>query len=100
MNCPNCGAENMRTTETFKAPEETVRTKQCQVCKWKYTSRETISEDIVIPAAVRNLKSKRKPVPLFLQQQSEQSNLYQTSPRSEGQAKTTNDGAHNRQSTE
>jgi transcriptional regulator NrdR family protein len=59
MNCPNCNAENMRTTETFKMPCETVRTKMCQVCKWKYTSRETISEDIVIPAAVRNLKSKR-----------------------------------------
>jgi len=100
MNCPNCNAENMRTTETFKMPCETVRTKQCQVCKWKYTSRETISEDIVIPAAVRNLKSKRKPVPLFLQRQSEQSSLYQTSPRSEGQAETTIDGAHSRQSTE
>jgi transcriptional regulator NrdR family protein len=59
MNCPNCNAENMRTTETFKLPTETVRTKMCQVCKWKFTSRETISEDIVIPASVRNLKSKR-----------------------------------------
>lgn len=96
MNCPNCGAENMRTTETFKTPEETVRTKQCQVCKWKYTSRETISEDIVIPAAVRNMKSKRKPVPLFLQRQSEQSSPYQTSSRSEGQAETTIDGARSR----
>lgn len=60
MNCPNCNAGNMRTTETFKAPTETVRTKMCQVCKWKFTSRETISEDIVIPSSVRNLKSKRK----------------------------------------
>ena len=60
MNCPNCDAENMRTTETFKAPTETVRTKMCRECKWKYTSRETISEDIVIPATVRNLKHKRK----------------------------------------
>ena len=51
----------MRTTETFKAPEETVRTKQCQSCKWKYTSRETISTDIGIPNTIRNLKSKRKP---------------------------------------
>jgi hypothetical protein len=100
MNCPNCGAENMRTTETFKMPCETVRTKQCQVCKWKYTSRETISDDIVIPAAVRNLKSKRKPVLPFLQRKSEQSSLYQTSSRSEGQAETTIDGAHSRQSTE
>jgi transcriptional regulator NrdR family protein len=96
MNCPNCNAENMRTTETFKTPEETVRTKQCQVCKWRYTSRETISEDIVIPASVRDMKSKRKPVPLFLQQQSEPSSLYQTSPRSEGQAETTIDGDHSR----
>jgi transcriptional regulator NrdR family protein len=61
MNCPNCGAGSMRTTETFKAPEETVRTKQCQSCKWKYTSRETISTDIGIPNTIRNLKSKRKP---------------------------------------
>jgi transcriptional regulator NrdR family protein len=60
MNCPNCNAKNMRTTETFKAPEETVRTKQCQVCKWKYTSRETISGEIGIPRVIRNLKSKRK----------------------------------------
>ena len=37
MNCPNCGAENMRTTETFKMPTETVRTKMCQVCKWKFS---------------------------------------------------------------
>jgi transcriptional regulator NrdR family protein len=59
MNCPNCYAENMRTTETFKMPCETVRTKQCQVCKWKYTSRETISTDIGIPNVIRNLKSKR-----------------------------------------
>jgi transcriptional regulator NrdR family protein len=96
MNCPNCNAENMRTTETFKTPEETVRTKMCQVCKWKYTSRETISEDIVIPRSVRNLKSKRRPVPLFLQRQSEQSSLYQTSPKSEGQAETTIDGDRSR----
>jgi transcriptional regulator NrdR family protein len=100
MNCPNCGAENMRTTETFKAPEETVRTKQCQVCKWRYTSRETISEDIVIPASVRDMKSKRKPVPLFLQRKSEPSSPYQTSATSEGQAETTIDGARSRQSTE
>ena len=60
MNCPNCGAENMRSTETFKLPTETVRTKMCRECKWKFTSRETISEDIVIPANVRNIKSKRK----------------------------------------
>ncbi len=100
MNCPNCNAENMRTTETFKAPEETVRTKQCQSCKWKYTSRETISEDIVIPAAVRNLKSKRKPVLLFLQQQSEPSSPCQMYSKLAGQAGTTIDGAHNRQSTE
>ena len=63
MNCPNCNAENMRSTETFKLPTETVRTKMCRECKWKFTSRETISEDIVIPANVRNLKSKRKPAP-------------------------------------
>ena len=63
MNCPNCNAENMRTTETFKTPEETVRTKMCQVCYWKFTSRETISDDIVIPRSVRNMKSKRKTVP-------------------------------------
>jgi transcriptional regulator NrdR family protein len=96
MNCPNCNAENMRTTETFKTPEETVRTKQCQVCKWRYTSRETISEDIVIPASVRDMKSKRKPVPLFLKRQSEQSSPYQTSSRSEGQAGTTIDGDRSR----
>lgn len=58
MNCLNCGAENMRTTETFKLPTETVRTKCCQVCKWKYTSRETISDDIVIPRSVRRPKPK------------------------------------------
>lgn len=60
MNCPNCNAEKLRTTETFQLADETVRTKMCRECKWKYTSRETISEDIVIPATVRNLKHKRK----------------------------------------
>ena len=100
MNCPNCDAENMRTTETFKAPTETVRTKMCQVCKWKFTSRETISEDIVIPSSVRNLKSKRglktpaSLMPLVL------SSPYQTSPMLADQAETTGDGAHSRQSTE
>ena len=63
MNCPNCGAENMRTTETFKTPEVTVRTKMCRECKWKYTTREIISDDIVIPADVRNMKSKRRTAP-------------------------------------
>lgn len=100
MNCPNCNAENMRTTETFKMPAETVRTKMCQVCKWKFTSRETISEDIVIPSSVRNLKSKRGlktpalPLPLVL------SSPYQTSPTLADQAETPIDGAHSRQSTE
>ena len=61
MNCPNCNAEKLRTTETFQLADETVRTKCCMSCKWKFTSRETISEDIVIPSAVRNLKSKRGP---------------------------------------
>ena len=60
MNCPNCNAEKLRSVETFQLPTETVRTKRCRECHWTFTSRETISEDIVIPAAVRNLKSKRK----------------------------------------
>ena len=100
MNCPNCNAENMRTTETFKMPAETVRTKMCQVCKWKFTSRETISEDIVIPSSVRNLKSKRglktpaSLTPLVL------SNPCQTSPMLAGQAETPIDGAHSHQLTE
>ncbi len=96
MNCPNCNAENMRTTETFKTPKETVRTKQCQVCYWKFTSRETISDDIVIPRSVRNMKSKRKPVPQSLLLQSEPSSLYQTSSKLVGQVETTIDGARSR----
>lgn len=62
MNCPNCGAEKMRSVETFQLADETVRTKLCRECKWKFTTRETVCDDIVIPAAVRNTKSKRKPV--------------------------------------
>ena len=100
MNCPNCNAENMRTTETFKTPAETVRTKMCQVCKWKFTSRETISEDIVIPSSVRNLKSKRRTEPRLLQQQHVLSNLCQTSPTLVDQAETTTYGAYSRQSIE
>ena len=100
MNCPNCNAENMRTTETFKMPAETVRTKMCQVCKWKFTSRETISEDIVIPASVRNLKSKRGLKTPAVQQQLFLSNPCQMSPTLADQAKTPIDGARSRQSTE
>ena len=100
MNCPNCNAENMRTTETFKMPTETVRTKMCQVCKWKFTSRETISEDIVIPASVRNLKSKRglktpaSLMPLVL------SSPCQMSSTLADQAETPTYGDRSRQSTE
>lgn len=100
MNCPNCNAENMRTTETFKTPAETVRTKMCQVCKWKFTSRETISEDIVIPSSVRNLKSKRGLKTPALQQQHVLSSPCQTSPMLGDQAETTVDGDRSHQSTE
>jgi hypothetical protein len=81
MNCPNCGAEKMRSTETFQLADETVRTKQCRECKWTYTTRETISDDVVIPAAVRNMKSKRKPVPQSSLPQPVQTSPSQMSPK-------------------
>ena len=81
MNCPNCGAEKMRSTETFQLADETVRTKMCRECKWTYTTRETISDDVVIPAAVRNMKSKRKTEPQSSLLQPVPSSPSQTSPK-------------------
>lgn len=59
MNCPECDAEKLRTTETFQLPTETVRTKKCRVCNWTFTSYERISEDLTIPKHVRDLKTNR-----------------------------------------
>lgn len=53
MNCPNCQAPNMRTTETFKTPEMTYRTKKCRACAWTFTSHEVLVEELTIPVAVR-----------------------------------------------
>ena len=59
MNCPQCGAEKLLTTETFQLPYETVRTKKCRECHWSFTSHERIAEDHTIPKAIRDIKSKR-----------------------------------------
>ena len=57
MNCPNCGAIDLRTTETFQTIEQTIRTKKCQKCQWRFTSVEEIPyEHVVIPDNVRRRK--------------------------------------------
>jgi len=60
MNCPNCGAGKLRTTETFQTPEKTIRTKKCRECNWTFTSNEEISEQLVIPKVLRNAKRNEK----------------------------------------
>lgn len=60
MNCPNCNAPKLRTTETFNAPDKTWRTKKCQECNWTFTSHETIADAVSIPRSIRNFKHKRK----------------------------------------
>ena len=61
MNCPECDTPQLLTTETFQLPDKTIRTKKCRECKYTFTSYETISEEIAIPRAIRDLKSKRTP---------------------------------------
>lgn len=63
MNCPHCDAPAMRTIESFTTSDETVRTKLCRYCKWKYRTREMFTDDIVIPASVRRRKPKPEPTP-------------------------------------
>jgi hypothetical protein len=50
----------MRTTETFKTPELTYRTKMCRGCAWTFTSHEALADIVTIPSAVRNCKHKRQ----------------------------------------
>ena len=59
MNCPNCNAERLLTVETFQTPTMTVRTKKCRECEWKFTSHETIADDLTIPDEVRQSKRRR-----------------------------------------
>jgi hypothetical protein len=60
MNCPECNAANMRTTETFKTPEITYRTKRCRACNWTFTSREELADDVTIPQRVRDFKRNKE----------------------------------------
>lgn len=60
MNCPECGAENMRTVETFKTPEVTYRAKRCRGCNWSFTSHEVLSDEFTIPQHIRDVKRKNK----------------------------------------
>lgn len=54
MNCPNCDTPDLRTFETFQTPTQTIRTKKCHNCLWKFTSVEEIPDvPVVIPNAVR-----------------------------------------------
>lgn len=59
MNCPNCGAERLLTTETFQTGEATIRTKKCRECEWTFTSHETISDQLVIRKELRDKKAHR-----------------------------------------
>ena len=59
MNCPNCNSPGLTTTETFQTAEETVRTKKCKACGWKFTSREVVSDELSIPRALRRNKANR-----------------------------------------
>lgn len=59
MHCPHCDTPNLRTTETFKTPDKVYRTKQCRSCGWKFTSHETLADELTIPQAIRNVKHKR-----------------------------------------
>lgn len=60
MNCPNCGAPKLLTVETFQTSDQTIRTKVCRECKWKFTSREEISDDLTIPDYIRHPKRFKK----------------------------------------
>lgn len=60
MNCPNCGAEKLLTVETFQTPEQTIRTKKCRECKWTFTSKEEISDELTIPKSIRTQKLRNK----------------------------------------
>lgn len=53
MNCPNCNHPKLKTFETFQTPDATLRTKRCLACLWKFTSREQVIEETVIPTSVR-----------------------------------------------
>lgn len=59
MNCPNCQAPGLRTTETFQTPEATLRTKKCPACRWSFTSREVVTDDTPIPRVLRKAKVKK-----------------------------------------
>ena len=58
MNCPNCDHPKLQTFETFQTATATLRTKRCLACQWKFTSREEVITDIVIPRGVRKPKEK------------------------------------------
>lgn len=58
MHCPNCGHPKLATIETFQLNDSTVRTKKCPSCKWTFTSREEICDDVVIPKSIRHSKRK------------------------------------------
>lgn len=58
MICPNCNVCSLRTLETFQTPEQTIRTKKCNNCLWKFTSIEEIPDEyVVIPDKVRRKKN-------------------------------------------
>lgn len=59
MMCPNCGHIKLATIETFQVTNATIRTKKCPACRWTFTSREELCEDILIPKVVRHAKRKK-----------------------------------------
>lgn len=58
MKCPNCNAPRLYTVSTFQTDEETIRSKKCKACEWTFTSKEYISDELVIPAEIRNTRWK------------------------------------------
>lgn len=60
MHCPNCNTPRLITTETFQTPAQTIRTKKCTACKWTFTSREEISDDLTIRDEIRTAKRRVK----------------------------------------
>lgn len=42
MKCPKCGSEELTVLEKKESEKSTTRTKQCDVCKAKFTTVEVI----------------------------------------------------------